>query len=32
MVDELRQYKGKILQTSLSAEDEAKLKETFGAE
>ncbi len=32
MVDELKQYKGKILQTSLSAEDEAKLKETFGAE
>ncbi len=32
MVDELKQYKGKILQTSLSAEDEAKLKETFGVE
>ncbi len=31
LVDELKQYKGKILQTSLSAEDEAKLKETFGA-
>lgn len=32
MVDELKQYKGKILQTSLSPEDEAKLKETFGVE
>lgn len=32
MVDALKQYKGKILQTSLSAEDEAKLKETFGVE
>lgn len=32
MVDELKEYKGKILQTSLSAEDEAKLKETFGVE
>ncbi len=31
MVDELKQYKGKILQTSLSPEDEAKLKELFGA-
>ena len=32
MVDELKQYKGKILQTSLSPEDEVKLKETFGVE
>jgi len=32
IVGELKQYKGKILQTSLSAEDEAKLKETFGVE
>lgn len=32
IVGELKQYKGKILQTSLSAEDEAKLKETFGVD
>ncbi len=32
MVDELKQFKGKILQTSLSSEDEAKLRAAFGAE
>lgn len=32
MVNELKEYKGKILQTSLSPEGEAKLKETFGVE
>ena len=30
LMDELRQFNGKILQTSLSMEAEAKLKETFG--
>ncbi|MGD8474283.1 MAG: DUF1269 domain-containing protein [Anaerolineae bacterium] len=30
LMDELRQFNGKILQTSLSIEAEARLKETFG--
>ena len=30
LMDELRQFNGKILQTSLSMEAAAKLKETFG--
>jgi uncharacterized membrane protein len=30
LMDELKQFNGKILQTSLSKEAEAKLKETFG--
>ena len=30
LMDELRQFNGKILQTSLSKEAEAKLKEAFG--
>jgi uncharacterized membrane protein len=29
-MDELKQFNGKILQTSLSKEDEARLKEAFG--
>jgi uncharacterized membrane protein len=32
MVDELGQFNGKLLQTSLSAEDEVRLKDLFGAE
>lgn len=32
MVDELWQYNGKLLQTSLSLEDEARLKDLFGVE
>jgi len=32
MIGELQQFKGKILQTSLSKEQEAKLKAAFGAE
>jgi len=32
VVDELKPLGGKILQTSLSKEDEAKLRATFGAE
>jgi uncharacterized membrane protein len=30
LVDELKQFDGKIMQTSLSKEDEARLKEAFG--
>jgi len=30
LMDELKQFNGKILQTSLSKEDEARLKEAFG--
>jgi uncharacterized membrane protein len=30
LVDELKQFNGKIMQTSLSKEDEARLKEAFG--
>jgi uncharacterized membrane protein len=30
LVDELKQFNGKILQTSLSKDDEARLKEAFG--
>jgi uncharacterized membrane protein len=30
LMDELKQFNGKILQTSLSKEAEAKLRETFG--
>lgn len=32
LLDELRPYKGTVLKTSLSKDDEAKLKEAFGAE
>jgi uncharacterized membrane protein len=30
LMDELKQFNGKILQTSLSKEAEAKLRESFG--
>ena len=30
LMDELKQFNGKILQTSLSKEDEARLKDAFG--
>lgn len=30
LIDELKQFNGKILQTSLSKEDEARLRESFG--
>ena len=32
VLDEVKQFDPKILRTSLSAEDEAKLKAAFGAE
>ena len=31
LVDELKRFNGKIMQTSLSKDDEARLKEAFGA-
>lgn len=32
LVERLRPFEGRIIRTSLSAEDEMKLRETFGAE